>query len=208
MPGAFDLVLNEYNARIIEETQRMALIPPEERAAQRDSLLLEVGENVARFLAELIVSLDAKVVVELGTSYGYSTLFLARAAAETGGRVYSYEIDPGKQDYARAQMAKAGLEDCIEWRLGDAVSLLVEQPGPVDFVLIDLWKELYVPCFEMIYPKLAPRGVIVADNMLFPEAHREDACLYRAAVRAKNDLETVTLQIGNGVDVSARRVSI
>ncbi len=208
MTGDFKTVLNEYNARILEEAQRMASTPPEQRAALRDTLLLEVGENVGRFLAELVVSLDAKVIVELGTSYGYSTLFLARAAEETGGRVHTYEIDAGKQDYARAQMTKAGLADCIEWRLGDAVSLLAEQPGPVDLVLIDLWKELYVPCFELIYPKLAPRGVIVADNMLFPEVHREDARIYRAAVRAKNDLETVTLQIGNGVDVSARRVSI
>ena len=69
---------------------------------------------------------------------------------------------------------------------------------------MDLWKELYVPCFDALYPKLAPNGVIVADNMLFPEAYRAEATVYRTAVRSKPDMQAVLLPIGQGIDISCR----
>jgi predicted O-methyltransferase YrrM len=74
--------------------------------------------------------------------------------------------------------------------------------GPIDFVLVDLWKDLYVPCLELFHAKLAPNAVIVADNMLFPERVRADAEAYRAAVKAKRNLQSVLLPIGNGIELS------
>jgi predicted O-methyltransferase YrrM len=69
-------------------------------------------------------------------------------------------------------------------------------------VLVDLWKNLYVPCLELFYGKLAPNAVIVADNMLFPERVRQDAEDYRRAVNAKGNLQSVLLPIGNGIELS------
>ena len=74
--------------------------------------------------------------------------------------------------------------------------------GPFDFVLLDLWKNLYVPCLDLFYGKLAKNAVIVADNMLFPEVVRADAEAYRAAVKAKGNLQSVLLPIGNGIELS------
>jgi predicted O-methyltransferase YrrM len=88
--------------------------------------------------------------------------------------------------------------------LGDAVALLATQPGPIDFVLLDLWKDLYIPCFDALYPKLAANGVIVADNMLYPEYNRPEATAYRAAVRSRPDMEAVLLPIGQGIDLACR----
>lgn len=202
MDAKFDHVLAQYNQRIETEDQLWRTESPGALFARRDEFLLPVGENVGRFLHALIIARGARMIVELGTSYGYSTLFLADAAHRTGGKVHSYELSAHKQDYARAQLDKAGLADHGEWHLGDAVALLDELADGVDFVLIDLWKELYIPCFEKIYPKLSANGVIAADNMIEPAMSRPDADAYRAAVGARADLQSVLLPIGSGIELS------
>lgn len=202
--AAFQRVLDRYTKRIGEEREKWKTVAPEQMNARRDEFLLEVGEDVGRFLADLAVGLKAKVIVELGTSYGYSTLFLASAARKTGGKVFTYDVAAEKQAYAKAQLAEAGLDGFVEFRLGDATKLLKDQPGPIDVALIDLWKDLYVPCFDLIHPKLSPTGVVAADNMTNPPAYRELAQTYRSAVRAKGDMEGVLLHIGNGLDVSSK----
>jgi predicted O-methyltransferase YrrM len=77
-------------------------------------------------------------------------------------------------------------------------------PGPFDFVLLDIWKELYTPCLEAVYPKLADEAIIAADNMISPEIARDDVRVYRAAVRAKPDLQTSLLPIGSGIELSVK----
>ena len=116
----------------------------------------------------------------------------------------SFEVSAAKQTYAREQSADAGLASFVEWHLGDAVDLLDEVATEVDFALIDLWKELYIPCFDKIYPKLANNAVIAADNMLEPAMSRPDAEAYRAVVRSRSDLESVLLPIGSGIELSCR----
>lgn len=202
--AAFERVLGAYTQRIAREHALASTMTGPEMFARRDEFLLSVGEEVAAILQDLVVGLKARIIVELGTSYGFSTLFLAAAARQVGGRVYTYDIAPAKQAHAQTQIAAAQLSDVVEWHLGDAVSLLARQTGPVDFVLMDLWKDLYIPCFDALYPKLAVGGVIVADNMLFPEMVRPIAAEYRAAVRAKPDMQAVLLPIGQGIDVSCR----
>jgi len=140
--------------------------------------------------------------VELGTSYGYSTLFLADAARATGGRLVTLDVSEKKQAYARSQLEEAGLNDHVDWLLGDALTLLDELAGDIDFVLIDIWKDLYVPCFEKLYPKLADNALIAADNILYPEEARPDVARYQAAVRDKLDLQSVLLPIGSGIELS------
>jgi predicted O-methyltransferase YrrM len=204
--NGFEQVLEGYRRRIAEEDARMKVLQHSNAAMRvhRDELLLPVGEEVAQLCVDLIVGRNAQVIVELGTSYGFSTLFLAEAARRTGGKLFTYEIHPDKQRYAQQQIAAAGLAAQVEWRLGDAVALLATQRDPIDFVLLDLWKDLYIPCLDAFYPKLAPNGVIVADNMLYPEYSRPEAAAYRAAVRTRPDIEAVLLPIGQGVDLACR----
>lgn len=204
MDAKFEIVLDRYTQRIEAEHLLWRTESPGALLARRDEFLLPVGEEVGRFLHALVVARRAKVIVELGTSYGYSTLFLADAARRTGGKVHSFELSPEKQDYAREQLADAGLAGFVEWHLGDAVALLDRVATGVDFVLIDLWKELYIPCFDKIYPKLANNAVIAADNMLEPAMSRPDAEAYRAAVRSRSDLQSVLLPIGSGIELSCR----
>jgi predicted O-methyltransferase YrrM len=200
---AFDRVLEHYRQRITAESMLNAT-PGFDEHAHRDELLLPVGETVANLIVDLVVGLNAQTLVEVGTSYGFSTLFLAEAARRTDGRLFTYELHPEKQAYAQQRISEAGLSEYVQWELGDAVKLLELQPGPVDFVLLDLWKDLYIPCFEILYPILREGGVIVADNMYVPEHVRASTAAYRAAVRAKRDMEAVVLPIGQGIDLACR----
>lgn len=204
--SGFERVLEGYRRRMAEENARMQVLKDSQpdMHLQRDELLLPVGEEVAQLLVDLVVGRRARTIFELGSSYGYSTLYLAEAARRTGGRLVSFELHEKKQAYARERIAEAGLAAHVEWRLGDAVELLAAEQGPVDFVLLDLWKDLYVPCLDRVYPLLAPNGIILADNMLYPEFNRPEAALYRAAVRAKPGMEAVLLPIGQGIDLACR----
>jgi predicted O-methyltransferase YrrM len=201
MDSKFQELLAHYHARMVDE-DRLMKSDPASFSKRRDEFLLAVGPEVGQLLHALIIGRGAKRILELGTSYGYSTAFLADAARRTGGRVYTMDLAADKQRYARTRLEQAGLEAPVEWMLGDATQLLKSLEGPFDFVLLDLWKNLYVPCLELFYGKLAQNAVIVADNMLFPEMVRADAEAYRAAVTRKGNLQSVLLPIGNGIELS------
>lgn len=110
-------------------------------------------------------ALRAKRVVEVGTSFGVSTLYLADAVrANGGGTVIGVEHEPAKAAAARAHFAEAGLADIIDLREGDLRETLKVIEGPVDFVLMDIWVEMARPAIELIHPHLRPGAVIVADN--------------------------------------------
>jgi predicted O-methyltransferase YrrM len=201
MDTRFQALLARYHARIAEEVPLMKS-DPAGFFRRRDEYLLAIGPEVGWLLHALIIGRGAKRILELGTSYGYSTAFLADAARQTGGRVYTMDLAANKQQYARTQLEEAGLLPQVEWMLGDATRMLKALEGPFDFVLVDLWKDLYVPCLELFYPKLAQNAVIVADNMLFPERVRADAEAYRTAITRKGNLQSVLLPIGNGIELS------
>lgn len=196
-------VCSVYAAREAADNARMRELGPAGFAV-RDEFLLPIGPEVGAFLHALIVARRPARILELGTSYGYSTLILADAARTVGARVVTMELADYKQAHAREQIAAAGLSDVVDFRLGDAVKMIGEDKGPWDFVLLDIWKELYQPCFEALYPKLSEEGVIASDNMIHPEMVRPDVRQYRAAVKAKADLQTVLLPIGSGIELTVR----
>lgn len=196
-------VYSRYAAREIADGQRMRELGPA-GFARRDEFLLPVGPEVGAFLHALILARRPRRILELGTSYGYSTLFLADAARAVEAQVVTMELADSKQAYARQQLEAAGVAEVVDFRLGDAVTMVVADPGPFDFVLLDIWKELYLPCFEALYPKLAEEGVICADNMIEPALARPEVREYRKAVQARPDLQTALLPIGQGVELTVR----
>jgi predicted O-methyltransferase YrrM len=198
-------VYADYEARNMAEQARQASMPPGAGLmAMRDEFLLPVGPEVGMFLHALIIARRPKRILELGTSYGYSTLFFADAARAVGATVITMEMADFKQAHAQDQIAKAGLSDVVDFRLGDAVEMIDADAGPFDFILLDIWKELYLPCFNAFYPKLSDEGIIAADNMVHPPQAREDVRKYRAAVQAKDDLQTALLPIGSGIELSVK----
>lgn len=197
------VVLADYEIRRAAENDLMATLGPA-GISRRDEFLIPVGPEAGTVLNLLIRSLERPRILELGTSYGYSTVYLAEAARAAGGHITTLELSPEKSAFAAREVARAGLAEYVEFKVGDALDWLRELPGPFDFVLVDLWKELYVPCLELVYPKLAKGGFLAGDNMLSPPMSRPEAEAYRARIR-QLDLDTVLLPIGSGVELSRRR---
>jgi predicted O-methyltransferase YrrM len=196
-------VFAAYEQRDAQERQRQAELGPA-IFAHIDEFLLPVGQEVGWFLHSLIMARRPARILELGTSYGYSTLFLADAAKQVGGTVITMDLADYKQAEARTQLTRGGLADVVDFRLGDAVALIQADPGPFDFVLLDIWKDLYLSCLEAFHPKLADEAIVAADNMVFPEMARPDVRKYRAAVAEKPDLQSALLPIGNGIELSVK----
>ena len=195
-------VLAEYEKRGAEEFKLQSLGTMEEWLARRDEFLISVGPATGQLLNILAKSIKAKSILELGTSYGYSTIWLAEAARATRGRLVTIDNVANKQNYARAMLTKAGLASHVEFRLGDALDTIDALKGPFDFVLVDLWKELYVDCFDLFYPKLSPGALIAADNMILPENYRGEALRYRRHVRSKPKIDSLLIPVGSGVELS------
>ena len=198
MESAIKDVLKQYAVRA--EKERAEIEGGKELNA--DDLLLWVGPESGALLNALAKGARATNILELGTSYGYSTIWLAEAAKANGGKVTTCELSKAKHDYARTSLAATGLLEHVELRTGNALEIIPTVPDGIDFVLVDLWKNLYVPCLELFFPKLKPGAVIVADNMLRPKQARADALAYRRAVRAKPGITSVLLPIGSGLEVS------
>jgi predicted O-methyltransferase YrrM len=192
-------VLDAYHKRIRDERSKPRDAPAGGRNGGQDFRLYAVGPDSGRLLNVIARSLEAPVILEIGTSFGYSGIWLAEAARASGGRVITMELHAYKSAYAKEMAIKAGLAGYIDFRVGDAVKLIGELETKVDFVLLDLWKDLYVPCLEVFYPKLNPGAIIVADNML---GGSPDVKLYGKAVRAKPGITSVLLPVGQGLEVS------
>lgn len=197
-------VLADYEKRAQDEWRVMSALPEAEVMTRLDEFLIFVGPDTGKLMHMLAVSSQAKVIVEVGASYGYSTVWLADAARTTGGKVHSLELSQAKVDYARAHLKRAGLEAYVEFHVADARETLARLPGPFDFVLIDLWKNLYVPCFELAHPKLSDGAFVVADNMIVPKSETAHARAYQELVRKKGDLDSVMLPIGSGIELSRK----
>jgi predicted O-methyltransferase YrrM len=205
MEPAVWAVIEGYEARAQREEELWETLSEEEVRRRLDEFLLPVGRATGTLINLIVKEGGARRILEVGSSYGYSTTWLAEAARAIDGKVTSLELKAQKADYARAQLARAGLQSFVEFRIGDALASLAQLPGPFDFVLIDLWKDLYVPVFELLQPKLAPGAILVADNMLYPESAQPHAQAYRERVRTASGMTSVLLAVGNGLEVSRYR---
>ncbi len=139
--------------------------------SQVKGMYLPISRRYGQLLYAVARGAGARQVVEFGTSFGISTLYLAAAVrGNGGGRVVTTEIEPSKCEVAEANIRQAGLDDVAEvWR-GDALHTLNDVEGPVDLVFLDGWQNLYLPVLELLIPKLRRGALVVADNANFADA--------------------------------------
>lgn len=188
-------ILQIFDAREREERAKADQLTLDER-------LLAIGPEAGGLLNQMIRSLNSKSILELGTSYGYSTLWLAEAARAVGARMVSIDTMAEKQAQAREVLCEAGLVECVEFHLGFAETVVPSLRVHFDFVLIDVWKEAYVACLDSIWPWLASGAVIVADNMLRPRSDADKTAAYQCAIRSRAGVESLMLPVGNGLEIS------
>lgn len=131
---------------------------------------MAITAEQGKFLYDLLIRNRCRHIIEFGTSFGLSTLYLGAAAAINEGKVISTELLPEKYQVARENFAEAGLSDIIELRQGDALETLIDVDVGIDFLLMDGWNDLYLPLLKMLEPKLAPGAIIYTDNVAFASA--------------------------------------
>lgn len=205
---ALEPVLRKLEARSRAEQPEVEALRAAGGRALREragSLMLDVGPEVGHLLNTLVRSMGARIVVEVGGSVGYSTLWLADAVRATGGRLYSIETDPGKQREQRANLKDAGLDNVVELTSRQAVELVPALPAPLDLVLLDHWKELYVRDFDACWPILRPGGLIAADNILVPRKNAALIADYRNHIAGLPDAQSQVLDIGDGLELTTKR---
>lgn len=156
--------------------------------------LRQISPETGRFLALLAASAPPGKWVEIGTSAGYSTLWLALAAMETGRKVITFDVDPAKVALARETFRLAGVEDWVEPVEADARQQL---PALEDISLcfIDTEKELYLDCYELVVPRMVVGGILVADNAI---SHREELAALLERVMRDKRVDALVVPIGMG----------
>lgn len=169
-----------------------------------DKAALAAGPETAGLLNLMIRMTDAKLIVEVGTSMGYTALWLGEAARATGGRVIGTEGVESKHEIAMDYITRAGLADIVEVRLGDAKEAVAAIDDPIDLAFVDAWKTDYVDYFDMLLPKMSVGGAIVADNITYPESNAETMAEYTAYVRGLPNVRSGLVPIGNGIEVSVK----
>jgi predicted O-methyltransferase YrrM len=152
------------------ELAQLASASAQERADALSDFYLPVTPDAGRLLYALVRASRPATVVEFGMSLGISAIHLAAAVRDNGrGHVVTTELSAVKVAAAKATFAQTGLDEFITVLEGDALTTLPTMSGPVDFVLLDGWKELYVPVIKLLEPRLSPGTLIVADNTGLPD---------------------------------------
>jgi predicted O-methyltransferase YrrM len=152
-----------------------------------------VPRKDGEFLHLLVKATRARTVLELGTSHGFSAIWMGLALEETGGRLTTIEIDKERYDLARRHVSEAGLSQRITLVKGDAHREVVKLEGPFDFVFLDADKEGQMDYFNKLYPKkLVPGGILAAHNAIRQANSMRD---YLEMIRKHPDFDTVTLSV-------------
>jgi len=198
--GGVQLFPSETVPKNDREKAILAVLEEMDRNQRRGSMSVPAADG--RFLRILAETTDAKHVVELGTSIGYSGIWFCLALESTDGKLTTFEIDPGRAAKARENFERAGVTNRITLVIGDAHERMTEVVGPVDIVFLDADKQGYVDYLEKLLPKLRPGGLVIAHNM----SPRQSDPRYVEAITTNPELETLFVSAGaSGIGVSMKK---
>jgi len=200
--GQSDAINTYFRRRIEEGTLSWDGLDAETTVFFRDKLVA-LEKDKAEYCYALCRALNAKRIVECGTSHGVSTLYLAAAMRDNGGgTVIATEYEPEKAKIARRNFETAGLSRYIDLREGDLKDTLKTIEGPVDFMLLDIWTEAVMPAIRNVAPHLRHGAIIVADNTT--QSRRGYEAYFAFIADPKNRLITMTLPFEGGLEMTVR----
>jgi predicted O-methyltransferase YrrM len=168
---------------------------------EHDKRMLNLERPTAELLALWARSARRQHVLEIGTSNGYSTVWLAWALSATSGHLISVDRDPAKHALADANLHRAGLRARVDLVTGDATGVVEELPGPFDCVFFDADRYSAPAQLALLLPKLAPDVLLFADNA---RSHPQEIAGYLAAVAALPGFEHTIIAVGKGLSVAHR----
>jgi caffeoyl-CoA O-methyltransferase len=167
-----------------------------------DTGQLSISEEDGRFLRVLASTANARHALEIGGAHGYSAIWIGLALRETGGRLTTIEFDPARAAAAAANIKRAGLSDIVTVIAGDAFKEIPRLTGTFDFVFLDAWKPDYQRFFELVFPRLAVRGLFLAHNVVNKQDEMRD---FLQTIEHHASLATSIVRPGSeGMSVSVR----
>lgn len=178
-----------------------------------DQRMLAITKDTGIFYTILLKTHKPKKILEIGTSFGYSTLWFADAIMGKNSKIITIEQNPHKINIAQKNFSKAGVSKMIEIKEGIAKDVLLELKKSVksnpknyfDFVFIDADKEHYPIYFDICLSMLKKDGIIAADNILYPTRFKKYIKKYLNHIHGISSVESITIQIGNGQEVSFKK---
>lgn len=160
----------------------------------RTERLCQISPETGKFIALLAAGAPEGIFMEIGTSAGYSTLWLSLACREMKRKIITFEILEEKAELARETFRLTGIEDMVELILGDARKFLKNYKN-ISFCFLDAWKDMYGDCYEAVIPRMVSGGILVADNAI---SHKETlGPMLRKALGDKR-VDALIVPIGNG----------
>lgn len=179
----------------------LAVLEDMDRNQRRGSMSVPMEDGrILRLFAE---SIRATNVVEVGTSVGYSAIWFCLALEKTGGKLTTFEIDPGRADRARENFKRAGVDNLVTVVVGDAHDEVKKLKAPIDMLFLDADKQGYVDYLEKLLPLVRPGGLVIAHNM----NHSQADARYVKAITTNPDLETIFLNLqSSGIGVTMKKL--
>jgi predicted O-methyltransferase YrrM len=189
--------LRQFAARLYEQSRAH-----DQERSDRLERFRNVEPPTAELLGVLIRAVRARGILELGTSNGYSTIWLADAAQATGGRVVSLDVELARTELARENLRRAGLSEVVELRVGDAGDLLGDSiDGEWEFIFLDAERPAYAGYVGDLVRVLAPGGVLAVDNVL---SHEHELLEFTALIEAADGLTQTIVPVGAGLRLAVR----
>lgn len=203
MKESIQVVLDELETQSDLEKSRRVDVMAEDR-------MLAITKETGEMLNMILRLNNAKNMLEIGTSTGYSTIWCAEAISDDLGEIITIEQNPNKIKRAKENFKKSELSGRISIREGLAMTILAELNAQkkyqsfFDFVLIDADKENIIQYFDLVFPMVSTNGIIVTDNMLYPEKYMPDMKKFSNYLKANPRLRTITSPIGNGEEITIK----
>ena len=189
-------------AELLSQMERFG-VENDQRETDRKRKMLNLEPETAALLHILVRATHRQSILEIGTSNGYSTIWLAHAMrARSNGRLVSIERNPAKLEMARENLQRAGLLNSVTLVEGEASDVVRTIEGPFDCVFFDADRISAPKQLEILMPKLVPDVLLIADNVL---SHPEEVADYLSAVSGLADFSSVTVPVGKGLNISYRQ---
>jgi caffeoyl-CoA O-methyltransferase len=169
---------------------------------KKDTGQLAVSEEDGRFMRLMIATSGAKKALEIGGASGYSAIWIGMGLRMTGGRLVTIEYDPVRAKELAENVKRAGLSEIVQVVSGDAFEQIPKIQGTFDFVFLDAWKKDYKRFFEMVYPRLDPRGLFLAHNVV--NKRNEMGDFLDVVLKHPALWTTIVSPSGEGMSVSMR----
>lgn len=200
--------MNDILVKVLEDLEKRANLEKERKIdVKRNERMLAITRDTGQFFNILLHSKKAKNMLEIGTSVGYSTIWSAEAIKQNSGKIITIEKEDNKVNRAKENFSKAEVDDIIEIKQGIAIDILKSLSKKsqfesfFDFVLLDADKENTLNYFELVLPMTKVGGLIVIDNMLYPEKYQKEMEKVRQKIQTNSNVRAVLVPIGNGEEI-------